>query len=452
MYPLWYSYEGYFGQFAKASFVRTRLLTADFVAVLATCLAAAWGASRYGWEISVPFLGLGAKVITPTVVVLWLAALGANGSWDVRLVFAGTEYYVRVLRSTLIAFAGTGLVGFIGSVDAARPFVLFAFPTGTVVIIANRWFIRAWAREKAPIQRVVIVGSNHSDTHSALVADSAMRIQVVDSRESVSSAEISEWCGTTSADVVVIGANHGLSQYELRELMWYLDEEGIAVWFDAASQFIRSGKGVMIPSKQTTLMVFDPVHLSDGQRLLKRSFDVVFALVALVVFVPVVVIGALAILPTMGRPLVFVQKRIGLDGKQFSLWKLRTMNEGESAVIPAGMSKNPDDPRVTPVGKVLRRWSIDEIPQFWNVLKGDMSVVGPRPRLPEEVVASSISSRRLRAKPGITGPWQTSGRSLMPFAEADALDVNYVDSWSLLGDVVIVLRTVRVVLSGRGAF
>jgi lipopolysaccharide/colanic/teichoic acid biosynthesis glycosyltransferase len=279
-----------------------------------------------------------------------------------------------------------------------------------------------------------------------------MRIQVVDSRESVSPAEVGEWCRTTSADVVVIGANHGLSQFELRELMWTLDEEGIEVWFDAATQFIRTGKGVMIPSKLTTLMVFDPVHLSDGQRLVKRSFDLVFAVVALVVFVPFVVVGALAILLTMGRPVVFVQKRIGRDGKQFSLRKLRTMKEGEGAVVPAGMSKNPDDPRVTAVGRVLRRWSIDEVPQFLNVLAGTMSVVGPRPRMPEEVVSSSVTSRRLRAKPGITGPWQTSGRSLMTLSEADALDVNYVDSWSLLGDVVIVLRTVRVVLSGRGAF
>jgi lipopolysaccharide/colanic/teichoic acid biosynthesis glycosyltransferase len=234
--------------------------------------------------------------------------------------------------------------------------------------------------------------------------------------------------------------------------MWTLDEEGIEVWFDAATQFIRTGKGVMIPSKLTTLMMFDPVHLSDGQRLVKRSFDVVFAVVALVVFVPFVVIGALAILLTMGRPVVFVQKRIGRDGKQFSLRKLRTMKEGEGAVVPAGMSKNPDDPRVTAVGRVLRRWSIDEVPQFLNVLAGTMSVVGPRPRMPEEMVSSSVTSRRLRAKPGITGPWQTSGRSLMTLNEADALDVNYVDSWSLLGDVVIVLRTVRVVLSGRGAF
>ena len=432
--------------------MRSRLVFADSLSVIVTCLASAWGASRFGWEISVPFLGLGAKVITPTVAVLWLAALAVNGAWDARLLVAGTEYYVRVLRSTLIAFAGTGLVGFIGSVDAARPFVLFAFPLGTLVFIANRWVIRAWARSNAPVQRLVIVGSNYADTRNALVADKALRIDVVDSRAMVSPVEVGEWCRTTSADVVVIGANHGLSQYELRELMWTLDEEGVEVWFDAATQFIRTGKGVMIPSKLTTLMVFDPVHLSDGQRLLKRSCDVVFALVALVVFVPVVVIGALAIVLTMGRPVVFVQKRIGRDGKLFSIWKLRTMNEGESAVIPEGMTKNPDDPRVTPVGRVLRRWSIDEIPQFWNVLKGDMSVVGPRPRLPEEVVASSISSRRLRAKPGITGLWQTSGRSLMPFAEADALDVNYVDSWSLLGDVVIVLRTVRVVLSGRGAF
>ena len=432
--------------------MRSRLVFADSLAVIVTCLASAWGASRYGWEISVPFLGLGAKVITPTVAVLWLAALAVNGAWDARLLVAGTEYYVRVLRSTLIAFAGTGLVGFIGSVDAARPFVLFAFPTGTVVIITNRWLMRAWARRNAPLQRLVIVGSNYADTRDALVADKALRIDVVDSRAMVSPVEVGEWCRTTSADVVVIGANHGLSQYELRELMWTLDEEGVEVWFDAATQFIRTGKGVMIPSKLTTLMVFDPVHLSDGQRLVKRSFDVVFAVVALVVFVPFVVVGALAILLTMGRPVVFVQKRIGRDGKQFSLWKFRTMKEGESAVVPAGMSKNPDDPRVTTVGRVLRRWSIDEVPQFLNVLAGTMSVVGPRPRMLEEMVSTSVTSRRLRAKPGITGPWQTSGRSLMTLNEADALDVNYVDSWSLLGDVVIVLRTVRVVLSGRGAF
>jgi exopolysaccharide biosynthesis polyprenyl glycosylphosphotransferase len=432
--------------------LRKRLLLADVFAVLSTCLLAAWGASRYGWQISIPFLGLGSKIVTPIVAVLWLAALALNGAWDERLIVAGTEYYVRVLRATLIAFAATGLVSFVGNVDAARPFALFAFPLGILVFVANRWVVRAWVRRNAPRQRLVIVGSNYADTQNALLTDKALRIEVVGARESVSPDGIAVWCQTTAADVVVIGANHGLSQYELREMMWILDEEGIAVWFDAATQFIRTGKGVMIPSTLTTLMVFDPVHLSDGQRLLKRCFDVAVSVVALLTSAPLLIAGMLAVLWNTGRPIIYTQTRVGRDEKQFSIWKLRTMSEGESTDAPVGMSKNPDDPRVTAVGRVLRRWSIDEIPQFLNVLAGTMSVVGPRPRMPEEMVNSSVSSRRLRAKPGITGPWQTSGRSLMTLDEADALDVNYVDSWSLLGDLVIVLRTIRVVISGHGAF
>jgi len=432
--------------------VRTRLLIADVFAVIVTCLLAAWAASRYGWQISIPFLGLGARAVTPTVAVLWLAALALNGAWDSRLMVAGTEYYVRVLRSTLVAFTATGLVGFVGNVDAARPFALFAFPLGILVFITNRWIMRAWVRRNAPRQRLVIIGSNYADTQNALLADRALQIEVVGTRESVSPDGIGEWCQTTSADVVVIGSNHGLSQYELREMMWILDEVGVAVWFDAATQFIRTGNGVMIPSTLTTLMVFDPVHLSDGQRILKRCFDVAVSVVALVVSAPLLIGGMLAVFWGMGRPIIFTQTRVGRDGEEFSIWKLRTMKHGESEDAPAGMSKNPDDPRVTAVGRVLRRWSIDELPQFLNVLAGTMSVVGPRPRMPEEMVSSSVTSRRLRAKPGITGPWQTSGRSLMTLDEADALDVNYVDSWSLLGDLVIVLRTIRVVISGDGAF
>ena len=436
----------------KESAVRTRLLLADVFAVLSTCLLAAWAASRYGWQISIPFLGLGSRVVTPTVAVLWLAALAVNGAWDTRLIVAGTEYYVRVLRATLLAFAATGLVGFVGNVDATRPFALFAFPLGIVVFIANRWVVRDWVRRNAPVQRMLILGSNYADTQNALLIDKALQIEVVGTRETVSPDEIGEWCQSTSADVVVIGANHGLSQYELRELMWILDEVGVAVWFDAATQFIRAGRGVMIPSTLTTLMVFDSVHLSDGQRLLKRCFDVAVSLVALVVSAPLLIGGMLAVFGSMGRPVFFTQKRVGRDEKEYSIWKLRTMRDGVSADAPVGMSKNPDDPRVTAVGRVLRRWSIDELPQFLNVLAGTMSVVGPRPRMPEEMVSSSVSSRRLRAKPGITGPWQTSGRSLMTLTEADALDVNYVDSWSLLSDLVIVLRTIRVVISGEGAF
>jgi len=432
--------------------VKARLVLTDVVAILTTCIAASWGASRFGWEISAPFLGLGARVVTPTVAALWVASLAVNGAWDTRLVAAGTDYYVRVLRASLVAFAGTGLFGFLGSVDAARPFVYFAFPIGSIAIIGSRWLVRAWARKRAPVRRMVILGLGHEATRRALEAETSMRVEVADVWPSIDSTQIRGWLQETITDAVVITSNHGLSQLELRELVWVLDEEEIDVWFDAATQFIRAGSSVMIPTRLTTLLSFDPVHLSDGQRILKRGFDLAVSLCALVVLAPIMAMSMLAIFVADGRPIFYVQKRIGRDGKEFSLLKLRTMREGNGTTAPEGMSKDPKDPRITTIGRVLRRWSIDEIPQFVNVLVGNMSVVGPRPRLPAEVRASGVTSRRLKAKPGITGPWQTSGRSLMTLEEADSLDVNYVDSWSLLGDVVIMLRTIRVVFSGRGAF
>lgn len=432
--------------------MKLQLVIIDIFSIVFTCIAGAWFAGRFGWEISAPFLGLGARVVTPTVGFIWLATFAVYGAWDTRLLTAGTDYYVRILRATLFAFAGTGLVGFIGNVDAARPFVLFAFPLGTLVVTADRWLMRAWARRNAPIQRLVIIGLNYEETQMAVESDSALRAEIVDLRRRVSPREVRDWLHETSAGAVVISANHGLTQSELRELVWALDEEEVDVWFDAATQFIRAGSGVMIPTKLTTLLSFDPVHLSDGQRLLKRSLDVVVSVIALVVLAPVVIMSVFVIFVTNGRPILFMQKRIGRNGNEFSIWKLRTMAEGKGLHAPSGMSKNPDDPRITAFGRVLRRWSIDEIPQFLNVLAGNMSVVGPRPRLPGEVGKSNVTARRLKAKPGITGPWQTSGRSLMTLEEADALDVNYVDSWSLLGDIVIILRTIRVVFSGRGAF
>ena len=348
--------------------LKNRLIIIDFFVVLATCLITGVVATRFGTAISMPFLGLGASVVLPAVVVIWMIALAVTGAWDTRLLVSGTEYYVRIFRSTSLAFGFVSLVGFIGSVDATRPFVLFAFPVGTLSIVVVRYVVRAWARKYSPIKRAVIVGRNCLDTQIALFADGALRVEVVDSRETVSLGEISDWCKTTSADMIVISANHGFSHHGLRELMWDLDEGRVEVWFDAATRFIRTGKGVMIPSKLTPLTVFEPLHLSDGQRLLKRCFDVVVATVAILVSMPILVAGMVMVFLGSGWPVVFVQKRIGRDGKQFSIWKLRTMRNGESADVPVELSKDPNDPRITKEGRFLRRWSIDEIPQFLNVI------------------------------------------------------------------------------------
>lgn len=202
--------------------------------------------------------------------------------------------------------------------------------------------------------------------------------------------------------------------------------------------------------------------LSPLERALKRSLDILGALVGLVITSPVLLVCALAIKLDSPGSIFYSQERAGENGKPFRVNKLRTMVYDAEDRVEQVLSSNPlegpvykvpGDPRVTRVGRVIRRWSLDEIPQFWNVLKGEMSLVGPRP---EEnwVVAKYNDSqrRRLVVKPGLTGPMQVSGRGELDMAERLALDVGYIDEYSLLKDIIILLRTVPAVLSGRGAF
>ncbi len=204
---------------------------------------------------------------------------------------------------------------------------------------------------------------------------------------------------------------------------------------------------------------------------LKRAFDVAFSLGALVCFSPVLAVCAAAIKATSPGPVFFRQERVGRDGRRFTLYKLRTMrsdcdpsiHEKYTAQWIAGKSgdgksgdgngvhKLMDDPRVTPVGRLLRRSGLDEIPQFFNVLKGDMSVVGPRPPLPYEVERyTDWHRRRLQVLPGITGLWQVSGRNSLSFDDMVRLDIEYIENWSLALDMKIVLRTVPAMIMSEG--
>ncbi|AKJ64496.1 sugar transferase [Kiritimatiella glycovorans] len=195
----------------------------------------------------------------------------------------------------------------------------------------------------------------------------------------------------------------------------------------------------------------------------KRLLDVAFSLVALVLLLPVFAAVAAAIVLEDGRPVLYVQNRVGLDGRVFRFYKFRSMyrnadeikkqlaadNESGDGVI----FKMKKDPRVTRIGRILRKFSIDEMPQFINVLMGDLSVVGPRPPLPDEVAQYSLEERkRLHVKPGLTCLWQIKGRSEIPFHEQVRLDLEYIRSRSLWNDVLIILKTVPAVLLGKGAY
>ncbi|HEX2047691.1 MAG TPA: sugar transferase [Acidimicrobiales bacterium] len=230
----------------------------------------------------------------------------------------------------------------------------------------------------------------------------------------------------------------------------------------------RAGRIWVVPSEDVeggaTQNPFDDPLPAVG-RVVKRALDVTLALLALLLVLPVLVLAGLAVRCDSRGPALFRQVRMGKDGRRFRLYKLRTMDNGNDdrthrefvARLIAGTTnpcgglyKLADDPRVTRVGRVLRRFSIDELPQLWNVLRGDMSLVGPRPPLPQETeLYTARAWGRLRVKPGMTGLWQVSGRSRLAFEDMVSLDVRYWQHWSLLSDLVILLKTPRTVLSGR---
>ncbi len=199
-----------------------------------------------------------------------------------------------------------------------------------------------------------------------------------------------------------------------------------------------------------------------ADRLAKRLFDLAASLAALALTAPIVLITAILVcLESPGSP-IFSQVRIGRDGRRFKIYKLRSMiasaEEDKAGLMPLNERDGPlfkirNDPRLTKVGRVIRRLSIDELLQFWNVLKGEMSVVGPRPNLPEEVAQYSDWHReRLRVRPGLTGLSQISGRSELTFDETCLLDIYYIESWSMSLDVKIALKTIPYLLSARGAY
>ena len=196
---------------------------------------------------------------------------------------------------------------------------------------------------------------------------------------------------------------------------------------------------------------------------IKRFADIVFSLTALILLSPLFLILGILIKATSPGPVFFVQVRVGLFGRHFYFYKFRSMYVDAERRKAELLSKNQsrdgvifkmkDDPRITPIGRILRKTSMDELPQFLNVLFGDMSLVGPRPPLPSEVMQYSLEARkRLNVQPGLTCLWQVSGRSEIPFKKQVSLDKQYIGSRSLKLDLLILLRTIPAILSGKGAY
>ena len=266
-----------------------------------------------------------------------------------------------------------------------------------------------------------------------------------------------------NAHTVALTATEHLGPDGIRELSWKLHKLEVDLVVSPGVVDVAGPRLTMQPVSGLPLIHVEKPQYSGAQRFQKRAFDIAVSVVVLSAALPVMVVAAIAIKLTSKGPTFYRSERVGMDGRPFQLIKFRTMVVDADAQMEMLKARNEsvggvlfkirDDPRVTAVGRFLRRYSIDELPQFFNVLRRDMSVVGPRPPLRQEVdTYSDQVRRRLLVLPGITGLWQISGRSDLSWEDSVRLDLSYVENWSIANDLIIAAKTVRAVLAGKGAY
>ncbi|HET8926845.1 MAG TPA: sugar transferase, partial [Microbacterium sp.] len=264
------------------------------------------------------------------------------------------------------------------------------------------------------------------------------------------------------ADTVIVTGNHPLTPRQLRELGWGLEERKANLIVAPALTDIAGPRIHSTPVAGLPLIHVDYPEFTGVKLALKRTSDLVASLLGLIILSPVFLVIALTIWSTSTGPAIYRQERVGMHGRPFRMLKFRTMvvdaEQQLSSLLDASegngvLFKMRSDPRITRFGRFLRRYSIDELPQLWNVIKGDMSLVGPRPPLASEVRSyERWVHRRLLVKPGITGLWQVSGRSNLSWDDSVRLDLYYVENWSLTADLIIMWRTIRAVIRSDGAY
>jgi exopolysaccharide biosynthesis polyprenyl glycosylphosphotransferase len=422
-------------------------------------------------------------LFTVCLPLIWCLSMALAGGYDARIVGLGSDEFRRVFNAAVSLTAGIAVVSYATKGDVARSYVLIALPCTAVLDLAARYALRKRLhrmrrRSGAFMRRVIAVG--HEDGVAELITELRREphhgLTVVGACLTAGSAEAQvaavPVCGglervqsavsDLGADTVAVLACPELNGTRLRELAWQLEKTGTGLCVAPAVIDVAGPRTTIRPVAGMPLLHVDHPELTGFRRVVKGVFDKVSAALALVVLAPFLGAIALAIKLGDGGPAIFRQTRVGKDGQPFMVCKFRTMvvdaEQRKAALLEHSdgnglLFKMHSDPRITTVGAWLRKYSLDELPQLWNVLKGDMSLVGPRPALPAEADQyGNYMRRRLVVKPGITGLWQVSGRSDLPLDEAVRLDVRYVENWSLALDLQILWKTTSAVIKGSGAY
>ncbi|WP_062466023.1 sugar transferase [Demequina maris] len=466
--------------------LQRRILIAD-VFVVTMVMVLAHGV-RFGWDPFARMAGPSSPAyvwVTVAVSAMWILQLSWTHSRDLRILGQGPEEYQRVGAAGLRTFAAVAIVGFLTHWQVSRGYLLFAIPVGTLALFGYRRAWRLWIAEQRRMgrlrQRAVIVGPRRtveqvisrlrftSLEHSFEVvgvcltgADAAQGSEVSDVPVLGSISGAPDAAANAAAEYIILVGTEEVSLREARRLEWALEESGIGLIVAPTVADITVPRVAVRQVAGLPFMHVEPPQFTGAARVIKEVADRVGAALALMVLSLPFAAIAIAVRISSPGPVLFRQERVGLGHEPFEMLKFRTMYvdaEERLAEIEAANEGNGvhfkmhDDPRVTPVGRFLRRLSLDELPQLINVLKGDMSIVGPRPPLAREVEKwDDHVGRRQLVKPGITGLWQVSGRSDLAWDESVRLDLHYTQNWSLGLDAIILMRTVWAVVAGRGAY
>jgi exopolysaccharide biosynthesis polyprenyl glycosylphosphotransferase len=409
----------------------------------------------------------------------------AARSYEERFLWVGAEEFRRVFFAAMMLLATLGTVSWAFQLDVARGFVIVAVPVAASLTLVHRFTQRQLlhrARDRGQhLQTTLLVG--HRSAVAALdeqlereayhgyrvvgcclptdqfspAADAFNGLPVLGALD-----EVAAVVARYEVDTVAVLPCPELDGPALRRLGWDLEKTRAELLLAPAITEIVGTRVRIRPVCGLPLMHMERPELTGHRRLTKDLFDKVSACLGLLFLLPVLLGLAFAVKVTSQGPVFFRQERVGRDGQTFSMLKFRSMVIGADRMVASleeesdgngVLFKKKDDPRITRVGKVLRRYSLDELPQLLNVLRGDMSLVGPRPPLPTEVERYGFDMhRRFLVKPGLTGLWQVSGRSDLSWDDSVRIDVRYVENWSLTFDFMILCKTVGAVLRGSGAY
>lgn len=415
------------------------------------------------------------------LIGVWMLMLRVHGAYEHRVLGHGPEEYKAVATASLRLFGVVAVFSYVLKLDVARGYVAMALPAGMIGLLVSRRLWRKWLklhRAQGLMSGAVLVVGDRAHLTSLIRAldsvpeagyrvvaaccgDAAQthigRIPVLG--DELEAAEIARRIG---AATVACTSSSRFDSGELRHLGWALENQGVDLVVVPKLTDVAGPRVVTRPVAGLSLLHVEAPVFKGPQLALKTAIDRAAAAFLLIALSPLFAVVALLIRRDRGGPVFFRQERIGKDGTSFPMLKFRTMVVGAEAMLPGLQERSEgqgplfklrEDPRITPVGAKLRKYSLDELPQIMNVLRGQMSLVGPRPPLASEVETYADDvHRRLLVKPGMTGLWQINGRSDLSWDESVRFDLYYVENWSVMSDLIILWRTGRAVLRSSGAY